>query len=224
MTVTSECQSKFSTELTAWNPETASDGGVTWRFSTLLSGWAAEDPVVVYWRADDLTSFPSSYATSLARVIGVDLPPPTSTPASPSSISTLPTATGPVITTGSPGLNTGAAAAVGVGVAFGSILLMTIVACIFWRRRNRKQPNTEHPDFPETEAEQTLWKRFFGGKWRAEMQAPVVAQEVDSRAVRIIPGPPAELDAAGKEESRRDIGQTEHGTNRNGGLRRRNSL
>ena len=159
----SACYGTFSTELTAQYPTTGPDGGVAWLSDVLSSGGLVEDPIVVYWRATDLTSFPSAYATSLARAIGVDLP-PTSTPASPSSISTLPTATGPVPTTGMPQLNTGAKAAIGVGVTFGSILLIALVACIFWRRRVKKKHSAEHPDFPETDAEQTLWKRFFGGK------------------------------------------------------------
>lgn len=53
------------------------------------------------------------------------------------------------------------------------------------------------PDAAEVEHGQGLWKRFLGKQWRAEMDAPSVPQEVDSRAVYVMSGSPAELDVSG---------------------------
>jgi hypothetical protein len=42
--------------------------------TTITTGFAIADPVIVAWQEDDLLLFPSDYATSVARKIGITLP------------------------------------------------------------------------------------------------------------------------------------------------------
>lgn len=41
-------------------------------------------------------------------------------------------------------------------------------------------------------------KRFIDGRWRSEVHAEHEIRELDSRGVRVVPGPPVELEGAGR--------------------------
>lgn len=179
----------------------------SWRMSvykntTVLSSdnaWAR--PFEVFWQARDLRDFPEDYASSLATKIGV--PFALTTPPSPGSTITVAQSTStsapaaPGLSTAAPQLNTAAKAGIGAGAAMGALLLISVVVLI-WRRRwkRRKQASISIPGVPEMSGNSSGLKSFMEGKWRAEVdgdesQIPV---EVDSKSVKIIPGPPVELE------------------------------
>lgn len=182
--------------------------------STISSGTATADPVVIFWRYSDLASFPPDYATSLAKRIGVDLSTPTSTPA---TTPRPPPSQKP---------SSGAIAGIAVG---GTAFLVLIGGFIFYllTRRRAKQRKREAlaldggvPEL-ENEEEHPSWRKWFlGGRWRSEAEAETKpqeltaergaqelvaderAQELDSQGLMVVPGSPVELDAAQEQNFR----------------------
>ena len=146
------------------------------RSTTVLStGTLWAEPVTVYWQSEDLSRFPSDYATSLAAAIGFSLNAQTSAP---------PTS----------GLSKGATAGIVVGAVLGAALVGRIIILVFLRRR--KQSKYHGPTIPEMSGQSTGFKKFFRGRWRAEADGTSNPVEIDSRNVFVIPGSPVELDAS----------------------------
>jgi hypothetical protein len=164
--------------------------------TTITSGLAVADPIQVAWQLKDLSSFPASYATSIADRIGVSMTPTVS------NTPTLPRETGASPTpqaTGTTKLSTSAKAGIGIGSVIG-VLAITATVILLWLRARRKAtpaPVNNGHAVPEMEdQDKSLAKRkwFLGGRWRSEAQAEGLTQELDSRTVHIVPGPPAELE------------------------------
>ncbi|KAH3916913.1 hypothetical protein HBI56_169470 [Parastagonospora nodorum] len=164
---------------------------------------AFADPVVVGWQDYDLQSFPDEYATSLARKIGIALPSNTKSPSSQVSDD----------------LGTGAKAGIGVGVAIG-VAAIVIVIVFFFMQQRRKHDRARVELMPEMEGQghkDRDRKWFFGGKWRNEVHAEAVPNELDSkhvdavpneldsRAVHVVPGSPVELDGSMLQREMTDL-------------------
>lgn len=81
--------------------------------------------------------------------------------------------------------------------------LGTLHAFLFERKKKQKSRAVAHLDASEVDAAYDVSKRFLGRKWRAEMDAPGALQEVNSRMVNVMLGPPVELDAAQGERGGR---------------------
>lgn len=156
--------------------------------------------IPVYFQISDLSAFPSSYASSLASRLGVSIPTSaaSTTAASPASSPSLPTPTASphVSHTTAPELSTRTKAGIGVGSAIGALVICAIITVIIWRRRKSKRQavSDPHATFSEMSGHSKGWKGFLNGKWRAEAQGESFPVEIDSRGVRVIPGPPAELE------------------------------
>jgi hypothetical protein len=172
--------------------------------TTMTTGTAYADALRVGWQYSDLSKFPPAYAVSLAKQISVDFTPVASlsTPtASPASSSNLPRETG----SPPPGtLSTGAKAGIGVGAVLAFLLLLSLVfATLFIRKRRQKRTITntdpaaiaETPEMEDQDTDLATRKWYLGGRWRNEAEAKNHPGELDSRAVHVVPGPPAELDA-----------------------------
>jgi hypothetical protein len=164
--------------------------------TTISLGTASMNPLVVIWESSDLSKFPPAYASSVAKQIGI----PFTLTASPGSSSNLPQQTStpsqqPI--TASSSLSTGAKACIGISIGI----------ILFIRRRCRNKPlTTPHPDTPEMDATLAPHKWYLGGRWRSEAEAQSEAGELDGRNVRIVPGPPVELDAGGRMGRGRAMG------------------
>lgn len=158
--------------------------------TTLTAGLAIADPVVVAWQIDDLRLFPGEYATSLARRINVTLP------ASTSTLNFLQ----PTSQTPPSGLSTGAKAGISVGsVVAAAIVGMALTTMYLRHRRKAAVLSVSHGNaLPEMEDQDRNFKEhrwFFGGRWRSEVEAIATQNELDSKPVHVVPGPPAELEA-----------------------------
>jgi hypothetical protein len=159
--------------------------------TTIATGLAVADPVIVAWQIDDVASFPPEYVKSLVARYSIPAPASTSTP----TTNALEPTTAPAFD----GLSTGTKVGLGVGVAFAAALVGGLL--VFWcLRRYRKAATTEEPGavIPEMEDQDhthTKRKWYFGGRWRSEVDARPTQSELDSRAVHVVPGPPAELEA-----------------------------
>ena len=135
--------------------------------TTIATGLAVADPVVVAWQIDDVGTFPSEYVKSLVARYSIPSPASTSTP----TINALEPTTAPT----SNGLSTGTRVGIGVGVALAAALAGGLL--IFWcLRRRRKAGGTEGPDAVISEMEDqdhthTERKWYFGGRWRSEVDA-----------------------------------------------------
>jgi hypothetical protein len=174
------------------------NGYSTWTVSnitTITSALAVADPIIVAWQLKDLSSFPAPYATSIANKIGVTAPTVQETP-------TLPRETG--ASPGTPStpqaFSTPAKVGIGIGSVAGALLILAIIILLCWKTRRKATPAPveDADDVPEMEDQDTdLAKRkwFLSGRWRNEAQAEGVTQELDSRTIHVIPGPPAELEA-----------------------------
>lgn len=178
-------------EYISWSYPTSGDptSSVISSITTIMTGLAVADPVVVAWQLEDFRLFPSEYATSLAGKIGIDLP--ASKPTSDLPPSTIPLE--------SNGLSTGAKAGIGIGVALGVASIVTAIIVLYLRRRRKVAVNVHDANIPEMEDQdehlrQRKW--FSGGRWRSEVQAEAAQQELDSKTVHVVPGPPAELEAS----------------------------
>lgn len=148
--------------------------------TTLTTGLAVADPVVIAWQTEDYKFFPSHYAASLERRF--DLSIQTKTP--------------------SPGLNTGAKAGIGVGAPCGALVILGRLLFLLLRRRrkHRSAPSApqQHRVSGMADQDHDLAKKkwWTGGKWRSEADTHVDPQELDNKAVHMVPGPPAELEGA----------------------------
>jgi hypothetical protein len=158
---------------------------------TIATGLAIADPVIVAWQIDDVGTFPSEYVKSLVARYSIPAPASTSTPTT--------NALEPTTTPASDGLSTGTKVGIGVGVALAAALAGGLL--IFWcLSRRRKASATEEPEVvvPEMEDQDnthTERKWYFGGRWRSEVDTQTTQNELDSKAVHVVPGPPAELEA-----------------------------
>jgi len=99
---------------------------------TVTTGVALEEPVVIAWQDKDLPLFPTEYATSLARRIGVPLPSNTASPQSSAS----PTSNAQPERAG-PELSTGAKAGIGIGAAIGALAIIAAIATMHFRHQKR---------------------------------------------------------------------------------------
>jgi hypothetical protein len=160
--------------------------------TTVATGLAVADPVIVVWQNEDIGTFPSDYAESLVKRFGV---------ASPSHTAmTTPDFQGPTTAATSDDLSTVAQVGIGVGVALAAAMAGGLF--IFWclRRRWKAVATTNVPDtvIPEMEDQdyfhsQRKW--FFGGRWRNEIDSQAAQSKLDSKTVHVVPRPPAELEA-----------------------------
>jgi len=163
--------------------------------TTLSTGLAVADPVVVAWQIEDVDTFPSDYVKSLVARYSVAAPAGTSTP----TINALEPTTTPAPSSSSSGISTGTKIGIGVGVALVAALVGGLL--IFWcLRRRRKTAANEEPDvvIPEMEDQdyahsQRKW--YTGGRWRSEVDAQATQNELDSKPVHELHEPPAELEA-----------------------------
>ncbi|KAF2027723.1 hypothetical protein EK21DRAFT_91236 [Setomelanomma holmii] len=206
----SACFSRFSTPFSAYARVTppplysgatptpvyeySQSGSITSAISSITvvpSGSAIADPIVVAWQLDDLKSFPADYATSLARRVNITL-------LAASASSSASAGPGPTSAPGPDGLSTGAKAGIGVGVALGAVIGGIAVVLLCMRRRRKAGTTDESPHVVEMEDQDRHFKEhkwFFGGKWRSEVNSEPTQNELDSKAVHVVPGPPAELEA-----------------------------
>jgi hypothetical protein len=75
---------------------------------------------------------------------------------------------------------------------------MGIIIAFLLRKKRAKAQTTDQATTPELEdQEETLAKRkwFLKGRWRSEVEAKADPQELDSKNIKFIPGPPVELEA-----------------------------
>jgi hypothetical protein len=159
--------------------------------TVLSTGTATAFPFIVFWQLNDLSIFPSDYGSSLAAVLKAPFGSQTTTCSSASSTSTqIPSGT----RNPSPRLSPGAQAGIGVGT--GAVGIISVIAVIYlWRRRkHRRRRGVAHLAISEMEGGSNGLKRFMGGKWRAETDGTSEPVE-ESKNVRVIPGPPVELEA-----------------------------
>jgi membrane protein implicated in regulation of membrane protease activity len=83
-------------------------------------------------------------------------------------------------------------------------LIVSIVLLLYLRRRmkQKQQQRLQHPGMSEMEGSSRGLKHFVGGRWRAEQDGTSQPVEAGSTSVKIIPGPPVELDSTPAERSR----------------------
>jgi hypothetical protein len=157
--------------------------------TTVTSALAVADPYVVAWQRKDLSLFPTAYAASLAHDMGVSIA------SMGDSIvyyrSAVASGDWPLETGPSPAsheLSTAAKAGVGVGSAFGGVIIAGSIFILWLKMRRkcavseRRLPTQETRDVHEIEdssgrSERPMW--FVGGRWRNEAHADVVAQELE---------------------------------------------
>lgn len=155
--------------------------------TALSTGLAVADPVVIAWQIEDFRLFPSDYATSLARKIGVTLPTTGSDAKLPSDAE-------------SPGISTGAKAGIGVGIAVGVLAILVAVVLLRLKKRRKAaqavEPQHTLPEMADQDQDLAKKKWWAGGIWRSEADAHADPQELESKTVHVVPGPPAELDGA----------------------------
>lgn len=161
--------------------------------TTMLStGLAVADPIVIAWQISDLGSFPPECATSLAKKIGVVLSNSAGNGTRNGTSEATPDA---------PGLNTGAKFGIGIGAALVvlTIVIATVMLCLKKRRKVKNQaapPGFTIAEMGDQDEDHAKKKWWAGGKWRSEATAEAEKQELDSKTVHVVPGPPAELDGA----------------------------
>lgn len=159
--------------------------------TTLTRAVASADGLMMYWKKEDLSSFPEEYAISVAKDMGVSF-----TPGSASRAGHL---------------STGAKIGIGVGVSVGVLLaLFFVVYVVLWRRKRSthdqnsplhvQQTNTAKME--DQDASRATRKWYLGGRWRSEAEVKNEPGELDSRGVRIVEGPPAELDGSNLHSER----------------------
>ena len=163
--------------------------------SDMASGTAYAHPFEVYWQSSDLSNFPVDYASSIPLMINVPFGNLTTTTSAPASSPVPPTNP----SKRSSGLKPGAIAGIAVGVVT-LVISSVVLGLYFWRRR--KQQRLQHTDAVELEGSSRGLKHFVGGKWRAEQDGTSQPVEAGSTSVKIIPGPPVELDSTPAERIR----------------------
>jgi hypothetical protein len=167
--------------------------------TTIMSGLAIADPVILGWQIHDIGTFPKAYVESLVDRFSVDTPISTSTPtATPNAPKRTSPPTSPP---GSEGLSTSTQIGIGVGVALGAAVVGGLVIFWFLRRKRKLASTVETPDtvIPEMEDQDHVHsqrKWFLGGRWRTEVEEQDMRKELDSKAVHVVPGPPVELEAS----------------------------
>jgi len=161
--------------------------------TTLATGLAVADPIIVNWQIDDVGIFPSEYVRSLVARYSVPAPAGTSTP----TINALEPTNAPAPSSSPNGLGTATQVRIGIGIAVAAALVGSFL--IFWCLRRRREsaandvvvPEMEDPDFTKS---QRRW--FLGGRWRNEVDAQAAQNELDAKPVVYeLPQPPAELEA-----------------------------
>jgi LPXTG-motif cell wall-anchored protein len=173
--------------------------------STVVSSPTMIEPgVAVFWREKDLSSFPESYASVLAKRFDIDYTPSgasttssnsvtSATPAAQSRTSASlgsPTSTPSSDPTPAPttGLSTAAKAGIGIGAAILVLLLVLGALFLIKRRRKAKQHGA-----PELHGEDQKMMPELPGKDQAQCKGVVmVAHEMDGKTWK------AELDAPQK--------------------------
>lgn len=188
-------------ELTGTSYVPSADSYSTWTVSsttTLATGLAIADPVVVAWQEENFQLFPSEYVASLTKRFEISIP--SATGSSP-----------PQTEVPSPGLSSGAKAGVGIGIAVLVVSLMAgaFVFCIKRRRQVRSQSSRPVPGISEMDGQDHEFSKkkwWAGGKWRSEVDTSAERQELDSKTVHVVSGPLAELDGA----EMRPLHDTEH--------------
>ncbi|KAI4663358.1 uncharacterized protein J4E78_003770 [Alternaria triticimaculans] len=162
--------------------------------STLATGLAVADPVIVNWQIDDVGTFPSEYVKSLVARYSVPAPAGTSTPTVINGLAptnALKPTTAPASSPSSPNrLGTGTQVGIGIGVAVAAAFVGSLT--IFWCLRRRRERAANDVVIPEMEDQD-------GGKsqrrWYNELDAQAAQNELDSKPVHELPQPPAELEA-----------------------------
>lgn len=172
--------------------------------TTLTSAVALADVINVIWEETDLPRFPSAYAASLAKRIGVSFTPS----AMPGSSSFLPSQTASTSPSklSSKGLSKGGTAGVGVSSAVAFLIAIALIAFLVLRKRRKtREASTSfsheryHPEMEDQDASLATRKWFLRGRWRSEVETPKAKPgELDSRSVRIVSGPPQEMDGTSK--------------------------
>jgi hypothetical protein len=129
-------------------------------------------------------NFPSAYATSITSLVGIPFGLASSSPPLPPATSSRPP--------DNYGLSTSAKAGIGVGAVLGFEALGALLILLFLRRKKKVQ----QPTVPEIRGQPSRFKGILGGNWGAEAETESEPMELDSRGVKVIPGPPVELEAA----------------------------
>jgi hypothetical protein len=163
--------------------------------TTITSALAVADPIRVAWQLFELETFPTSYAASLANKIGASFTPTARVQNTPD----LPPETGVPPAPRAHELSTAAKAGIGVGSAVGAIIVVLAILFLWLKSRRKRavspQEGTVVPEMEDQDGNLAKRKWFLGGKWRSEAHAEHTAQELDSKTVHVVPGPPAELEA-----------------------------
>jgi len=156
--------------------------------TTLATGLAVADPVIVNWQIDDVGTFPSEYVKSLVARYSVPAPAGISTPIVINGL--VPTTTPASLPSSPNGLSTGTQVGIGIGVAVAAAFVGSLT--IFWCLRRRRERAANDVVIPEMEDQD-------GGKsqrrWYNELDAQAAQNELDSKPVHELPQPPAELEA-----------------------------
>ena len=156
--------------------------------TTLATGLAVADPVIVNWQIDDVGTFPSEYVKSLVARYSVPAPAGISTPIVINGL--VPTTTPASLPSSPNGLSTGTQVGIGIGVAVAAAFVGSLT--IFWCLRRRRERAANDVVIPEMEDQD-------GGKsqrrWYNELDAQAAQNELDSKPVHELPQPPAELQA-----------------------------
>jgi len=139
-----------------------STGSYTWTTITnttlVPSGLAMADAINIGWDATDLSKFPTAYASSLAKKIGVSFT-PTALPINPTAVTSpvpgassyLPRETDSAFSSSAGGLSTGAKAGIGVGAVAGVAAIIGLALLLLCVKRRRKHGHVQAPgnDLPE---------------------------------------------------------------------------
>jgi hypothetical protein len=179
----------------------------TLNITTITTGRAVADPVVIGWQMKDMSEFPSAYASSLVFRIRVTLE-TSSSSHSPASSSNLAQQTYPPLPVSSSGLSTGAKIGIGLGVGLGALVLFLVVVISLFLRRKRRKITDSTPAGTTThkmeDQDKTLAARkwFLFGRWRSEHAGEERRHELGSRTVNVVPGPPVEMDAGEQVQCR----------------------
>ncbi|CAI9629193.1 unnamed protein product [Alternaria burnsii] len=171
------------------------------RLTEVTSGTAFAAQFVVDWQSSDFSRFPSEYASSLAAAIKVPFEDPVTTSPSTTSTNFVPPFTNPNNEDPDAAMSPGAIAGIAVGIS--AFLIFSIVLLLYLRRRmkQKQQQRLQHSDMWEMEGSSRGLKHFLGGRWRAEQDGTSQPVEAGSTSVRIIPGPPVELDTTPAERT-----------------------
>lgn len=137
--------------------------------------------------------FSEEYAVSIAKQMGVSFTP---------SSSSRPE-----------GLSTSAKIGIGVGNGIAALFALLLVVYAILRRRRRTKSTQSAPsdvagastaEMEDQDATLATRKWYVGGRWRSEAEVKDNKQpgELDSRSVRVVGGPPVELDGSDIHERR----------------------